>query len=582
MKKNIVVCGLITGLLGTASVLADMYVDSTDTHTQQGIEVSLPRTQLEHLEQLANYGNVMKERLGEKVKLLSVGNQRLIGLGEKRDKLKPVLEKVMEKGSSPRKASQYNIFTPGSDFNSSDDFLSRFAGMTQSETSSAWCGTNAIIAFNDSGSFMRTFIDPAACGDFSFIGWSRSINPATAAPTFIDKGIMTPHPNPQGIVFQDLMGDVKTACASQRFYCSSTSTLYKRTFSGGFVIQSAISVVRSLDGGETFGSAVPAAQKPTGGYPSYVLDKPWMAVKPGNSAATDTIYVTYTSINPSLDTIEFVKSVNGGAAWSAPIVIGTAPSYSGIVQGSQVAFSPLPAPNGTIYVTWEEYDTFPCGDRRIKIRKSTDNGDTFSAPVQVTDIVGCGDGFRMQGNFSNFMDNSGLAVNPKNGNVYVAYQDGRGPSLPDSFGECGYYNFSNIYFRRSTDGGSTWTNPVKVNSDSANAKIDQFMPGIAVEKNTGRILVTFYDRRHDIKRNFTIRFWRAISTDSGNTWTNQSSMSGAFPAITGWEDDLFDDHYMSNYEAPSSDSAGTSTSGFITNWSDNTLGDANIQFQKIP
>ena len=99
-------------------------------------------------------------------------------------------------------------------------------------------------------------------------------------------------------------------------------------------------------------------------------------------------------------------------------------------------------------------------------------------------------------------------------------------------------------------------------------------------------MVTFYDRRNDtsggVKRNFRQQFWRAISTDGGNTWTNQAAASGLFCSITGWIDDLVTDAYMSDYEAPTADSAGTSSAGFITNWSDNTLGDPNVQFLKIP
>src|SRR5438552_55924 len=33
---------------------------------------------------------------------------------------------------------------------------SRITGFTQSETSTAWCGANAVIGFNDTGSFLET------------------------------------------------------------------------------------------------------------------------------------------------------------------------------------------------------------------------------------------------------------------------------------------------------------------------------------------------------------------------------------------------------------------------------------------
>src|SRR5262249_41732209 len=56
--------------------------------------------------------------------------------------------------------------------NEPDDILSQMAGMTQSETSNAWCRDNAVIGFNDSGSFVKTSLTPES--SFSFNGWAVS------------------------------------------------------------------------------------------------------------------------------------------------------------------------------------------------------------------------------------------------------------------------------------------------------------------------------------------------------------------------------------------------------------------------
>src|SRR5260370_21861671 len=49
-----------------------------------------------------------------------------------------------------------------------------------------------------------------------------------------------------------------------------------------------------------------------------------------------------------------------------------------------------------------------------------------------------------------------------------------------------------VYFTQSTDGGLTWSTPVKVNDNSNPA--DEFQPQIAAGPN-GAVAVAFYDRR---------------------------------------------------------------------------------------
>ena len=78
------------------------------------------------------------------------------------------------------------------------------------------------------------------------------------------------------------------------------------------------------------------------------------------------------------------------------------------------------------------------------------------------------------------------AVNPvKTNHLYVAYAD-RGTNSNDK---------ADIFFLQSTNGGTTWTNLVRVNTDStAN---DQWMPVFAVKPDGTQLFLAWYDRRHD-------------------------------------------------------------------------------------
>jgi hypothetical protein len=108
----------------------------------------------------------------------------------------------------------------GSDPYAAEDFVSRLTGMTQSETSSAWCSHNAVIGFNDSGSFVSTlFLGASPSGSISFNGYSQSIN---AAGAFTDRGALVADPLPPGVEFRDLVGDPVIGCTNQvTFYYAS-------------------------------------------------------------------------------------------------------------------------------------------------------------------------------------------------------------------------------------------------------------------------------------------------------------------------------------------------------------------------
>jgi len=71
-----------------------------------------------------------------------------------------------------------------------------------------------VVAYNDSGSFLETFSQPAI--GLSFNGYSRSTD---AGRTFIDQGYLNPGPN----IFNFLGGDPVVVCTDQStFYQSST------------------------------------------------------------------------------------------------------------------------------------------------------------------------------------------------------------------------------------------------------------------------------------------------------------------------------------------------------------------------
>ena len=96
------------------------------------------------------------------------------------------------------------------------------------------------------------------------------------------------------------------------------------------------------------------------------------------------------------------------------------------------------------------------------------------------------------------------------GNIYLVW-------TADGLDEWGY-NGNDIYFMRSTDGGTTWEKPVIINDDPKEMIIDQFHPCISVNPD-GVVSIFWYDRRDDPQNNIQTNCYMAYSFDGGKSFT---------------------------------------------------------------
>jgi hypothetical protein len=432
---------------------------------------------------------------------------------------------------------------------STDFSLSIVGGMTQSETSTGWCGSNVVVGFNDSGSLFESPIDRG----LSFAGYARSTN---GGRSFTDLGALNAGPDPGGFI----MGDPVLACSSPtRFYYSSIFLLF-----GATSAQTGMSVSISDDGGQTFGDPVMAVAKDIN---VHFLDKDWMAVDPSNP---NRLYLTYTDFgnlnaspvtcpNDFPTTIEIVRSTDGGATWSAPTVLDET-CGNAFLQGSQVVVGP----SGEVNVAWEQFAA-DFQTRALAFRRSMDGGATFDPIVKISDVTPAGSGFSFQGGFRSADEFPMLAVDrssgPTRGTLYAAWNDGRNNQVVDFGSVGGLYGYSDILVSRSTNHGTSWSTPTTVNPDRPQRTTDQYMPGIAVDRS-GRVAACYYDRSLD-PDNFRITRSCSSSYDAGRHWT--------FQRITGAEDAFIPFHgddsqvnpvYMGDYDALASDTL-LSSSGFV-------------------
>src|ERR1700730_14891549 len=95
-------------------------------------------------------------------KVLSGDTQKLVHMADYWDTVggaaKWAAARTRGGGGSARGSGHHNAGSDMIPVSNPDPELSfRITGFTQSETSTAWCGSNVVVGFNDSGSFVETF-----------------------------------------------------------------------------------------------------------------------------------------------------------------------------------------------------------------------------------------------------------------------------------------------------------------------------------------------------------------------------------------------------------------------------------------
>lgn len=440
---------------------------------------------------------------------------------------------------------------------STDLAYSSFGGFTQSESSTARCGNNVVVGFNDSGSIFETPAFFTGLGGQSFTGSAFSTD---GGATFTDIGPV----NPGSANGNFLGGDPVINCANENtFYFSQ---IFDFVDSNGNPF-AAVAVNKSTDGGRSWGDPVAAIAKDG---TTHLLDKPWSTIDP---ASPKHIFVSYTDFDdsqtnrcgtnfPGRTAIEFVESKDGGNTWSTTPTVAIEVCGSAGVQNSQMAVSS----KGVLYIAWTNLGVnFPLGPRAIQI--SSFNGSKLTTPVTVEgNLQPGGDSYYLQGEFRDF-DDMAMTIDhsrgPTDGTLYVTWADGRDKIVPDPLAIQGAYAFDDVLLRQSFDGGQTWGfAPIKVNSD-IQARLalghDHYQAGIAVDKN-GTVGVCYYDRRAD-SENFAIRHHCGESTNQGFTFTDADI--GAVPFAPTHGIDLFINPInMGDYDQLTSDFLNQN-SGFV-------------------
>jgi len=233
-------------------------------------------------------------------------------------------------------------------------------------------------------------------------------------------------------------------------------------------------------------------------------DKQWAIVDVNNN----NIYVTWTQFDSygsscpdDYSNIMFSRTYDGGETWSEAMIINEVPGDCIDDDNTVEGAVPALGPNGELYVVW-------AGPEGLVFDRSLDQGDTwldediYVGPFPegwAYDIPGIS---RCNGLPITKCDLSG---GPHHGTIYVNWSDQRNGA-----------DDTDVWLCKSTDGGNTWSEAVRVNDDPPGKQ--QFFTWMDVDQATGYLWFVFYDRRNYENNNTDV--YMAVSRDGGETFVN--------------------------------------------------------------
>jgi hypothetical protein len=248
-------------------------------------------------------------------------------------------------------------------------------------------------------------------------------------------------------------------------------------------------------------------------------DKQWMTVTDNNDIIT--VYTLSQSSQTGQNSyIYMAVKKNGDENFSEPVQVS-----QGDFDIVQFATASVDA-NQKVHILYTGYKS---GDLALYYTTTSDLGNTFSEKKKVSDFTLPRSIFDQSGTLDTIpgitvrrlypapmivADNNELS--PHKNNLYVAW------TANGINGNAG--RKMDIYFTKSTDGGTNWDTPKVLNLDSPEKPVSNYYPSLSVNSQ-GVLAVTYYDRTIDMDNDLQTFYVIQTSSDGGENFTAPEPLS---------------------------------------------------------
>ncbi len=257
-----------------------------------------------------------------------------------------------------------------------------------------------------------------------------------------------------------------------------------------------------------------------GPFPTFAGDKPWLAIDRTDGIGGGNVYL--------VSQLLIARSIDGGATFEFPVPLG--PSL--LTWGSMWV-----GLGGEVYIA--DYDGI--------IARSDNVQEPGQVPVFEAYATGLGGGY-----WGPSPNPGGLGGQPWVATGYTAEPPYTFVYVLASVGSP-TDQLLDVMFAHSTDGGVTWSDPVRVNDDPEGNGAWQWFGTMSVAPN-GRIDAVWNDTRNYLdapEANLSELFY-AYSEDAGVTWSANIPVSRVFDSHVGWPQQ----HKIGDYYHMISDNLG--------------------------